>query len=356
MASYTPGIDVSRYEGDINWKKVAAAGYRFAVIRATVGDYYTDPRFYSYWTDAKSAGLLVTAYHVVVATNYAEKQISRFFSVLGDRKSDFPYVLDIERDDNVSNSANTACVQDCIREIASHDSRRPIIYTAYYYWKDHIQSSSDWAKYDLWVASYNSTPTIPPGWSNWKFWQYSEGGKVDGISGSVDLDWFHGSYDDFKAYAAGKSTSSSSSTEPASNLNATVLSTTLNIRSGPGISYKNIGTLVKGKTVNIINVGGTDAWIQYESGKWAACYSGSSQYIEIQSAVKDGDVLKAKILVDQLNIRSGAGTSYSSLGKLKKGDIVTVIGLGGRDIWVQIELGKWVAFTYGGIKYLELNK
>ena len=79
MASYTPGIDVSRYEGEIDWKQVAAAGYRFAVIRATVGNYYTDPRLYSNWAAAKEVGLLVSAYHVLVATNYADKQIDWLF-------------------------------------------------------------------------------------------------------------------------------------------------------------------------------------------------------------------------------------------------------------------------------------
>ena len=80
---YTPGVDVSRYEGVVDWKKVAAAGYRFAIIRATLGRRsYTDPTFNTNWTGAKAAGLLVSAYHVVVATNYANKQIDRFFSAL----------------------------------------------------------------------------------------------------------------------------------------------------------------------------------------------------------------------------------------------------------------------------------
>ncbi len=354
MATYTAGIDVSRYEGEIDWKQVAAAGYRFAVIRATVGDYYTDPRFYTYWTDAKAAGLLVSAYHVVVSTKYAENQISRLFSVMGDRKADFPLILDVERDDQVSNAANTACIQDCIREMAKYDARRPIIYTAYYYWKDHVLTSSDWANYDLWVATYSEKPYIPPGWSTWKFWQYSENGKVPGISSGTDLNWFNGSYEDLVNY------SGQSVTEPTpvntSGLSARVLVSVLNIRSGAGISYKNIGTLLKNATVNIINLGGTDVWIKSEAGTWSACYHAGSQYMEVLSVENSGDTLKARVLVDQLNVRNGPSTSNASVvGKLKKDDVVTITGIGGQNVWVQFDLGQWAAFYYGNVKYMELT-
>lgn len=63
--SRRPGIDVSTYQGEINWKRVVAAGYRFASIRATLGNDRTDSRFYANWKGARDAGLLVSAYHVV---------------------------------------------------------------------------------------------------------------------------------------------------------------------------------------------------------------------------------------------------------------------------------------------------
>lgn len=350
--AYTHGIDVSRYQGEIDWKKVASAGYCFAVIRATIGDYYTDPFFYTNWAGAKEAGLLVSAYHVVVATRYAENQIDRFFSILGSRKADLPLVLDIERDDNVSNAANTACIQDCISEIGKKDPRRPIIYTARYYWKDHVLPSADWEKYDLWVASYTETPLLPPGWSRWRFWQYSPNGRVPGIAGSTDSNWFNGSIEDLRRYASG---STPPPVDIVTGIRAQVTATVLNVRSGPGIGFKKNGSLKTGDKVTIQQISGRDVWLQPEPGKWVACYYGGNQYIAISPAEKSGTGLQARVLVDYLNIRSGPGVVYSKLGQYHTGNTFNIQGIRGKDAWVQIDPGKWCAFSYGADQYLEIS-
>jgi lysozyme len=347
--TYTPGVDASRYDGEIDWKKVYAAGYRFAVIRATVGDYYTDPRFYTNWDGAKNAGMLVSAYHVLVATNYADKQISRLFSVLDSRKSDFPYVLDIERKDVVSKTVNAACVQDCCSEMAKYDKRPPIFYTAQYFWKDYVASSPDWAKHDLWVASYSSKPYLPTDWTSWKFWQYSETGKVNGMGSAADVNNFNGSYEDFVKYCGTTPTPSTPSSS-ATNLNAKVTVNVLNMRSGPSTSYKIVGKLTLGNTVNIIDIGGSDTWVQLGPGKWSACYYSGQKYME----TVPGNPFKMRSLADQLNIRTGPGTNYASVGKWKTGDTATLTGIGGRDAWVEYELGKWSAFTHGIDNYMQI--
>jgi GH25 family lysozyme M1 (1,4-beta-N-acetylmuramidase) len=347
----TPGVDVKRYEGDIDWKKVAAAGNRFVVMRATVGDYYTDPRFYSYWSGAKDAGLLVGVFHVVMSNIYGSKQMDRLYSVLGDRKPDFPIVLDVEVDTNVSIAANTACIQDCIRESAKYDPRKPIIYTAFYYWRDHVQRSTDWAKYDLWVASYDPKPFLPPDWTNWKFWQYTPNGKVDGITGSADQDWFQGSYPDLVNYAGQVPTPTP---EPVSGLRARVIVTVLNIRSGPALSYKNLGTLSINTVLSAINLGGQDLWVESDTGKWSACNYGGKQYMQLLPGDKPADGIKAKVLFDHLNIRSGPATSYEVIGKLNTGDMINIVGIGGKDAWIEYDLGKWAAFSYSTGKYMEI--
>jgi GH25 family lysozyme M1 (1,4-beta-N-acetylmuramidase)/uncharacterized protein YraI len=344
----TPGVDASRYDGEVDWKQVAAAGYRFAVLRATVGDYYTDPRFYTNWQAAKDAGILVSAYHVLVATNYANTQVGRFFLVLGNRKTDFPMIFDIERKDTTNKATYTACVQDCMREVATHDSRKPIIYTAQYFWKDYVNSSPDWGKHDLWVASYASKPSMPQDWTSWRFWQYSDKGKVPGMSGPADVNWFNGSYDDLVKYCGGVSPTPTPTS--ASNLNAKVMVTVLNQRSGPSTSYKNIGKLLMGNTVNIINISGSDTWIQFAPGKWSAGFYSGQQYLEMIP----GNPFQVRSKVDQLNIRSGPGTSYGSVGQLKTGDVVNVTGIGGKDAWIQFDLGKWAEMTHGSEYYLQL--
>lgn len=347
--AYTPGIDVSRYEGEIDWKKVAGAGYKFAVLRATLGDYYTDPTFYTNWAGAVKAGLLVSMYHVVVSTNYADRQISRFFSVIGSRKSSFPLILDIEREDNVSNTANTACIRDCISQIAKHDSRKPIIYTAKYYWKDHVLPVTDWSKYDLWVASYDKTPYLPPSWKNWRFWQYSASGKVPGISGGCDMNYFNGTYTQLKAYAKGNT-----APPTASGLQTRVVVPVLNIRNGPGKSNTIVGTLGVGQTVTVTNISGTDVWVEFEAGKWLAATLGGKTFLEIQPGAKAADGVKAKVLVNHLNIRNGPAASYADIGNYNTGKVVKVIGLAGKDVWVQGAKSKWSAFTNGGVKFMDM--
>jgi lysozyme len=349
--AYTPGVDVSRYQGEIDWKKVAAAGYKFAAIRATVGDFYTDPRFYTNWTNAKKAGFLVVAYHVVVPYNYGDKQIHRYKDVLDGRENDLPVVLDIERHDNMSDAAVTHCIKDCIADVVLHFKRKPLIYTARYFWKDHVLPSSDWAKYDLWVASYTTgAPIMPPGWTTWKIWQYSGTGKVPGVSGDCDVNWFQGTYSDLINYAGHKPTPP----EQPTGMKAKVLRETLNVRSGPGIENKILTTLKKDAEIYFTDVGGKDVWVQSAPGKWSAQFYGGIKFLEILSVEKGSQVIKAKVLVDVLNIRTGPAITYPISGTLKKGDTITLTDISGKDAWVQIDVGQWVAHTTGGVIYLDI--
>mmetsp|Transcript_10736 Transcript_10736/g.16178 ORF Transcript_10736/g.16178 Transcript_10736/m.16178 type:complete len:93 (-) Transcript_10736:45-323(-) len=80
--------------------------------------------------------------------------------------------------------------------------RPPIIYTGYYFWQDNVGGPDDNLNCPLWIASYTSSPSIPPAWSSvgWAFWQYSDEGSVSGISGAVDEDYFKnsGTYPDIQ--------------------------------------------------------------------------------------------------------------------------------------------------------------
>ncbi|MCU0522441.1 MAG: hypothetical protein MUF84_17330 [Anaerolineae bacterium] len=263
-----PGIDVSRWQGEVKWQQVAAAGYRFAMIRATIGDAYTDPRFYANWDGAREAGLLVSAYHVIAPKVSAEAQMLAFFDVLDDRISDLPLVIDVERDDGVDPKRITQCVRDCLREVEGREARRPIIYTARWYWNRFIQSSPEWSAYDLWVASYTSQPLLPRDWTVWRFWQHSESGDVPGSgSKSTDLNWFAGTHEDLLAYA-GPAPAIRSARAPKWRMRVTIPK--LNVRSGPGVTYKDIGDLHDGDVVEVRRLAGKDVWVELEPGKWVA--------------------------------------------------------------------------------------
>ncbi len=278
--SRTPGIDVSRWQGEINWGKVAAAGYRFAVIRATVGNYNTDYRFYVNWDEAREAGLLISAYHVVAPERPADSQIVRLFDTLDGRVSDLPLVLDVELSRGMSSEDIAASVQACADLIEEEDGRKPVIYTARWFWNRNVPDGSQWAAYDLWVAHYGvESPSLPHGWDAWTFWQYSDHGQVPGIDAATDLDWFNGSYEDLLAYAGREPQVDEM---PLAGLRARVTVESLTLRSGPGMNYGEVGTLEEGERVNVVTLSGDDIWIQVEPGKWAPFRSRDKRYMELE--------------------------------------------------------------------------
>lgn len=275
-----PGIDVSRWQREIDWEKVAAAGYRFAVIRATIGNYYTDPRFYVNWDGAREAGLLVSAYHVLAPERPADSQMERFFDTLGPRAAHLPLVLDVELSREVSAEDITASVRACVDTIEEEDGRGPVIYTARWFWDRHVSESPDWADYDLWVAHYGvDSPSLPKGWDEWMFWQHSDHGEVPGIDASTDLNWFNGTHEELMACVE---------TEPIGDemrlegLKARVTVETLNLRSGPGMNYGVVGDLEEGDQVNVVSLAGEDIWIQVEPGKWTPFRALGKRYMELE--------------------------------------------------------------------------
>jgi lysozyme len=288
------GIDVSRWQGSINWTKVAAGGYRFVVIRATIGNNYTDPRFQENWHGAQNAGLLVSAYHVVTPQVVPKQQIAYFFEVLGGRRADFPLVLDVEREDKTAPEGITRCVKGCLVDVENGDYRKPIIYTARWFWDRCVLPSPEWRTYDLWVASYTTTPILPRDWKSWRFWQYSESGAVPGSgSRATDLNWFAGSYEELVAYG-GKGDGHSGDDQPGEEneqsdddrdsgapVRIRVLDS-VNVRSGPGASFAKLGKLQAGEVIEARALSGHDVWIEFEAGKWAAFAHKGEIYMKLE--------------------------------------------------------------------------
>ncbi len=275
-----PGIDVSRWQREVAWAKVASSGYRFAVIRATIGNYYTDPRFYVNWDDARQAGLLVSAYHVVAPERPADSQMDRFFEVLDDRLSDMPLVLDVELSRELSPEDITACTERCAKLVEDRDGRRPVIYTARWFWDRNVLDGPDWKQYDLWVAHYGTDdPSLPCDWDEWRFWQYSDRGTVPGIGTATDLNWFNGTYEELLVYVEGEPEVDEI---PLEGLEARVVVESLNLRSGPGMNYGQVAELEEGDRVTVVTFCGEDVWVQVEPGKWAPFRSRGQRYMELE--------------------------------------------------------------------------
>jgi lysozyme len=213
MPLFIPGIDVSRWQGSINWPAVQTTGKLFAFIKATEGSGLVDPFFAANWKGAKDAGLLCGAYHFFRPLQDAKKQAELFLKSVKLESGDFPPVLDLEVSENLRAATIIQRVEIWVSEIEKQTGKKVILYSGISFLNDSFTIPAGgpplWARdHILWVANYLPPtaiqPFMPAGWDKWHFWQYSQAGQVDGINGSVDLDWYNGSLEELQALA-GKS-------------------------------------------------------------------------------------------------------------------------------------------------------
>ncbi|HEX8187839.1 MAG TPA: GH25 family lysozyme [Pyrinomonadaceae bacterium] len=206
MSSNAPsrllGIDVSHFQGHVDWQAVKAAGCAFAFAKATEGTGVTDPFFAANWAGMKAAGLLRGAYHFFRAAEPAAAQAAHFLSTVGFEPGDLPPVLDIEVNDGVTGGPLVGGVQTWLDAVEPAAGATPVIYTNTPFWDAHIndQFGSD----PLWVAHYTSAPApspLPAGWAVWTFWQYSQSIHVNGVNGAADHDYFNGPLTQLQALA-----------------------------------------------------------------------------------------------------------------------------------------------------------
>lgn len=201
------GIDVSHYQGVIDWPAVAAAGISFVFIKATQN--HMDPKFLANVKGAKTAGLLVGAYHYVddsVTTVDKARSAARVFydaikAAGGPGVFDLPFVMDYESNKKkLSPQTITEVAKSFLQEIECLTGTKPMVYT----YPSFIGNLSGLSGYPLWIARYGrQSPVDASGWTKWDFWQYSDGKdggelpnggrKVPGIAGQVDLNEFAGS-------------------------------------------------------------------------------------------------------------------------------------------------------------------
>jgi GH25 family lysozyme M1 (1,4-beta-N-acetylmuramidase) len=200
------GIDLSRYQGAVNWEQLAAARIEgepvaFVLIRAQVGT-TVDPLLQTNLSGAASVGLESSVYHVVHENVAGDVQADAFLALLAAQpKPRLPVILDVERPMYAGNSDAHRRVVEATRIMTLRlqaDGYAVMIYTGAWWW-DPATAGMDvaWAAdLDLWVATYGAqAPRLPRTWSDWRFWQYTNSGTIDGIGGAVDLNVFQGDWD-----------------------------------------------------------------------------------------------------------------------------------------------------------------
>ena len=216
--NYVKGIDVSHYQGDIDWNSVKSAGIRFVFIKATDGNTYTDPMFSVNWKGSKSAGITRGAYHFYEPNDHAISQAYHFVDTLV--KLDFmdlPPVIDIEVPPPSGISKKDFCygILKWLKAVEKTLGHKPIIYTYYSFAQEYLNDTR-LNSYTIWIADYknpSTSPLIPNTWRkrSWKIWQFSQSGKCRGIVGNVDLSLFNGSPFDLKAFIVEQTLKSSNS-------------------------------------------------------------------------------------------------------------------------------------------------
>ena len=180
----TRGIDVSKYQGTINWTKVAKdSTIKFVYIKATEGASIQDPMYRDNITKARKAGLLVGSYQLYSSKTTAYQQMANIRKVVKKNEQDLIPVLDIEG--HHSGRLYMERVDKLLELMESEYGVKPIIYTSEKLYKTHF-SGKKYAKYHIFIANYRGYPT-----TRFTLWQYTETGHVSGIKGCVDISKFN---------------------------------------------------------------------------------------------------------------------------------------------------------------------
>lgn len=201
------GIDVSVWNGAIDWQAARANGVNFAFLKATEGGDRTDPAFAANWQAAAAAGVPRGAYHFFYHCRPATEQARWFIAHVPRTPGALPPVLDMEwtpRSPTCAAKRPAAEVQADARAfvllVSRHYGQRPILYTT----TDFYAENRMWELQgvEFWLRSTAAHPSDRYPGQHWTFWQYSGTGLVPGITGKVDLNAFAGSARDWQAWLA----------------------------------------------------------------------------------------------------------------------------------------------------------
>jgi len=280
------GVDVSGWQGHIDWLKTAQAGAWFAFIKCTEGTTGADDSFPGYW--ANSRGLVLRgAYHFFRAGQDPVAQADHFADVLlgTDDPGELPPALDLEVD-----GVTWGQVQSFMTRLQARVGREPILYTSEGATDPMGPPPHPWP---LWVANYGvSQPNLPEGWDTWLFWQYTSqgpGAKFGVSSSHIDLDWFNGTLRELFALAQMALPDANwwrlgrlermlgfdggeSAQPPPQPQRRRVTAWLLRIRSGPGLTYDTVGLLRRDDVVTVYEVRTGDGleWGRIGSNRWIA--------------------------------------------------------------------------------------
>ncbi|MDR2465973.1 MAG: glycoside hydrolase family 25 protein [Prevotellaceae bacterium] len=205
-AGYTVhGIDVSRYQGEVDWSDMENYTYgrntvriAFAFIKATEGRSVKDACFDRNWDSISLTNIIRGAYHFYVPSRSADEQANNFISTVTLNSGDLPPALDLEKPPGKqSRAAFRASVKIWLAKVEKHYGVKPIIYTNLGFYEKYLAGDSELESCPVWIARYNHRQDFG---RPWVFWQHSEKGQIPGIRPTVDFNVFNGTLDELKSF------------------------------------------------------------------------------------------------------------------------------------------------------------
>lgn len=210
MDTQTPGMDVSAYQGSVDWATAWANGGKFAYVKATESTTYTNPDFAQQYNGSYNVGMIRGAYHFATPdTSDGATQADYFIANGGGWSADgrtLPGALDIEYNPygatcyGLSQAGMVDWIHAFANEYAAREGVYPVIYSTYDWWSTCTGNDGGFATTSpFWVARYSSTAgTLPAGYGVYTFWQYADSGTFPG-----DQDYFNGDTSRLQALALG---------------------------------------------------------------------------------------------------------------------------------------------------------
>lgn len=198
------GVDVSSYQGDIDWAVIEQNDVSFAFIKATEGSAHTDPHFAANWAGVAETDIVAGAYHFLSFESPGKTQAQNFIDTVGKRDGMLPPAIDLEYYGSYADSPpSRELVREILDEMAAalrdYYGADPILYVNESLYRKYI--AGDAVGFTVWVVDTLGTPRLASG-GEWAFWQYSHQGSMPGYSGveqRIDLNVFRGTKDELLA-------------------------------------------------------------------------------------------------------------------------------------------------------------
>ena len=197
------GVDVSHYQGTIDWATLSQQNLDFAMIKATEGSTHIDDRFVENWQAAEQTHLYLGAYHFFSFDSEGDKQAASYIETVGNLDGKLAPVVDVEYYGNKRSNppARAEVVQNLgalLDALVLHDPVTPVIYTTFTVYNEYIRG--EFEDYPLWVRSIYCPPAVLFG-NKWSFWQYMDTAMLDGYTGDekyIDLNVFRGTVEELE--------------------------------------------------------------------------------------------------------------------------------------------------------------